>query len=441
MPTLTFNLLPFQDEFVFSPARFPLFCAGVGTGKSLCGILRMMRLMEESPNNLGLIIRREFTDLQKSTILDFEHYTGISVGSNKEVKLPNNSKILFLHGEELGRAVIKNINAGVIFVEQLDEFQTDESFQFLRDRLRRQEAKFRTLFATANPAGHNYMWKLWKNKPLSKDYHLIEATTFDNANNLPADYIEDLKHMSEEAPNHYKRYVLNDWSEQAGDDFLFTWELLNMSRNLQFPNQSHKTIIGTDVARFGDDKTTFASLRDTGHDRWEQFRTEAYEKKDTRWTFGHYVDLRRKLEAHFGVIDDDGIGGGVVDSCKEIGLDVVAFHAQEKPKDEEAYENARAEGYFMLKEMMEAQLLKIYDDEELIDELLTIRFKYKNGKRAIVSKDEMRKEGIKSPNKADALMMAIYKRNKAITQQELREKYTPEKQVPQNAGFGFGKKT
>ena len=436
MSTLTFKLLPFQDEFVFSEARFPLFCAGVGTGKSLCGILRMMRLMEESPNNLGLIIRREFTDLQKSTILDFERYTGLTVGTNKEVKLPNGSVILFLHGEELGQAVIKNINAGAIFVEQLDEFATDESFQFLRDRLRRQEAKFRTLFATANPAGHNYMWKNWKNKPPSKEYHLIEATTFDNADNLPQDFIKDLEAMQEEAPNHYQRYVLNSWEETSGDDYLFTWELLNISRNLKFPNISQKTIIGNDVARFGDDKTAFTAIRDTGNGRWEQFRCEGYEKKDTRWTFGRYVDMRRKIQAHFGVIDDDGIGGAVTDSCKEIGLDVVAFHANEKPKDEDMYVDKRAEGYFTLKDLIIDQLLKIIDDEEQMDELLTIRFKYKKGKRCIVSKDEMRKEGIKSPNKADALMMAVSAIHKAIVQDNLKS-VTPAKQTPANAGIGF----
>ena len=40
-----FKLMPFQDEFVFSEARFPCFCAGVGTGKthlavSICKELR-----------------------------------------------------------------------------------------------------------------------------------------------------------------------------------------------------------------------------------------------------------------------------------------------------------------------------------------------------------------------------------------------------------------
>ena len=48
-------------------------------------------------------------------------------------------------------------------------------------------------------------------------------------------------------------------------------------------------------------------------------------------------------------------------------------------------------------------------DPVLMEELLTIRYKYNsNDVKSIVSKDEMRKNNIKSPDRADALMMALY---------------------------------
>ena len=91
----------FQDEYVFSQARFPAFVAAIATGKTMCAILRMMRLMEESPNNLGIIVRKEFTDLSDSTVKDFYRYTGLTLSSHKEVKLQNGSVILFRHGSEI----------------------------------------------------------------------------------------------------------------------------------------------------------------------------------------------------------------------------------------------------------------------------------------------------------------------------------------------------
>jgi hypothetical protein len=58
--------------------------------------------------------------------------------------------------------------------------------------------------------------------------------------------------------------------------------------------------------------------------------------------------------------------------------------------------------------MIEKGYLKLLNSHALIDQLLTIRYKYTSkGQKAIISKDEMRKEGIKSPDMADALMMAI----------------------------------
>jgi hypothetical protein len=46
-------------------------------------------------------------------------------------------------------------------------------------------------------------------------------------------------------------------------------------------------------------------------------------------------------------------------------------------------------------------------DEGLIQELMTLRYKYANdGRRILVSKEEMRKQGVKSPNMADAFIMA-----------------------------------
>jgi len=48
------------------------------------------------------------------------------------------------------------------------------------------------------------------------------------------------------------------------------------------------------------------------------------------------------------------------------------------------------------------------EDEEIIDELVTLKYTFDNHQRRIlVSKEKMRKEGIKSPNLADALIMAV----------------------------------
>jgi uncharacterized OsmC-like protein len=59
--------------------------------------------------------------------------------------------------------------------------------------------------------------------------------------------------------------------------------------------------------------------------------------------------------------------------------------------------------------MMNNRYLKIKQDSELAAQLNGIRYKYNSshGTKQMVSKDEMRKDGLKSPDRADALMMAV----------------------------------
>lgn len=419
-------LKPFQDKFLFSEVRYPALIAGIGTGKTYMLLLKIWRFCETYPNTLALIVRKEYTDLRDSTLKDFERYFGVTSDSNKEYHFANGSVIMFRHGGELN--VLKNINLTIVGVEQAEEFDTDETFTYLRDRLRRDNAPYRQLCIIGNTRGHNWIWRLWKNNP-QVGYDLTEATTFENSDNLPDDFIEDLKRMEKESPNHYRQYVANSWEEVEADDYLFTWDLLQQSMHLNLPDKSIHRVMGIDVARFGGDETVFTIIENKGISLWEQIFIEGHRSKDLMWTVGRAIDLRREFKIGLVVVDDDGVGGGVVDRLRESNIQVVDFKGAEKPKDEEQFGNRRAEGFFKLREMITNGYLKIFNNHELLDQLLTIRYKYTSkGTKLMISKDEMRKEGIKSPDKADALMMAVSASERPISKQEFNP-YTNFKKV------------
>jgi len=206
-----FELKTPQIKFVGSAEQFPAYVGGVGTGKSTSLISKALFHSQESPDNLGVIVRRQFTDLRNSTIKDFESYTGLKVNeSTHECKLPNGSVILFVHGDVLD--TLKNINCGWFGMEQAEEFPDDTAFQFLKMRLRRKVA-FRTGFVIANANGHNWIWRIWKKDGAPKNHELIEATTLDFADIHAPDYIENLKTLPDKL---YRRYVLNSWEEAEG---------------------------------------------------------------------------------------------------------------------------------------------------------------------------------------------------------------------------------
>jgi len=200
-----------QRAFVNSKARYPAFVGSWGCGKTMCGILRGLGLSETFPNNLGLIVRKKFTDLRDSTLKDFERYTGLSVRKDdKEVKLPNKSVIMFRHGEELSG--LQNVNLGWFMIEQTEEFDTSEQFDLLRGRLRRAECPVRQGMVIANTNGHNWIWDAWKRRKLP-EHELVEANIEDVRGYIPADTIADWERMQVENPRKYNRYVLNSWED------------------------------------------------------------------------------------------------------------------------------------------------------------------------------------------------------------------------------------
>lgn len=200
-----------QVDFIGSCEQFPAYIGAVGTGKSTSLIAKALFHSKESPGNLGVIVRRQFTDLRNSTIKDFESYTGLKVNeSTHECKLPNGSSILFIHGDVLD--TLKNINCGWFGIEQAEEFPDDTAFQFLKMRLRR-KVEFRTGFIIANANGHNWIWRIWKKDGPPKNHELIEANTLDFADIHAPDYIENLKTLPDKL---YRRYVLNSWEEAEG---------------------------------------------------------------------------------------------------------------------------------------------------------------------------------------------------------------------------------
>lgn len=104
-------------------------------------------------------------------------------------------------------------------------------------------------------------------------------------------------------------------------------------------------------------------------------------------------------------VDATGIGAGVEDRLHEIGINAKGIKWANKAK-EEKYSNLKAENYWNLRTWVkEGGILEANDGW---NEMQVIKYKEDtSGKLKIKSKEDMRKEGIKSPNISDALALTF----------------------------------
>lgn len=346
-------LKPFQDAFIFSQTRHPAFIAAWATGKTMCGILRGMLYSEGIPENLGIIFRKEYTDLRDSTLKDFERYTGLKCDSQRNVNFANGSQIMFRHVEELNN--LQNINLGWFFIEQAEELRTDNEFFLLWGRLRRElnptssfldlNLPTRSGFMTGNVKASNWIKHFWKDKP-DQGFELTEATTYDNADVLPQDYLDSLERLKVLKPDVYRRFVLNDWGVET-EGKAFKSELIDacIGGNFEDPQLGADYVLGTDLGKYSSYTTIFViklNVKPSPVVYFDRFKNLRWSSKDLRvdTTEKRIKDIALRYNNALVIPDSTGVGDPVVEGLEDLGLRIyredkrLGFVFTEKSKEQ-----------------------------------------------------------------------------------------------------------
>lgn len=199
----------------------------------------------------------------------------------------------------------------------------------------------------------------------------------------------------------------------------------------------YKLNVGVDVARFGDDETSmYAGIGG------KVVNQRHHHKQDTMVTAGWVLRLVDETKAEYPSItdveiriDDDGVGGAVTDRLREVtqerglGYTIIPVHNGGKAQDEH-YGNLGSETWGCIKSMLEDNMshymigqpgvLELPDDEKLIAQLSTRKWRMgSNGRIYLERKEDMKKRGLQSPDRADAFVLTFA-------------------DIPQEPGFSFG---
>jgi len=202
----------------------------------------------------------------------------------------------------------------------------------------------------------------------------------------------------------YRVRVKGDFPLAEADTFI-PLPLVEQAR-LTVQPKGNKLIWGLDPARFGDDES--ALVKRAG---LKVYEVSGIRKRDTMEVAGWVARQAKKEKPASIMIDVIGIGSGCFDRLKEQGFPVVPVNVAERASDNELYARLRDELWGKVKESL-LEGLSLLDDEELAGQLSAPKYKFDSAGRIVIEKKEdMKKRGIDSPDRADALCMTFYQAN------------------------------
>lgn len=190
--------------------------------------------------------------------------------------------------------------------------------------------------------------------------------------------------------------------DERGDDLARAGAGAGDSSN-HLPAGGGDVVVGVDVARYGGDESVAIVRR--GHYVAD---IVTWRGNDTMFTAGRVGAIARQWNARSINVDEIGIGAGVLDRLREDGFPAVGINVGEAAWDSEHYANRRAEIFFALQERFKTGEISLPEDSTLLAQLTSLKFVYTpQGKLKIESKEDMRKRGLPSPDRADALALAF----------------------------------
>lgn len=220
------------------------------------------------------------------------------------------------------------------------------------------------------------------------------------------EWVEERRNEWGEGSIFWDALVLGEFP-QVGDDNLVNMNWVKQAISNEQPLIGTRAV-GVDPARYGHAETAMYAV-----DGCKVLEGRFFHGQDTMKTVGHARLLKADSGAKRIAVDVIGIGAGIVDRLAEAGEDVVGINVGMKSNDPERFQCLRDEVLWNLREHFRNGNMGLPElvakDMVLINQICSIKFKIQSSKKIKVeSKEEMKKRGLPSPDRLDALALAIY---------------------------------
>ena len=400
-----------------------IYGGGAGGGKSILGTYWVLKMCFKYPGTRWLIGRAKLKTLTETTLLSLfqvmqlqgiplSHY---NYNQQKNIIYFSNGSQIFLKDlfnypsdpnfDELGSLEITGA-----FIDECNQI-VKKAWDIVRSRIRYKLDDFGLIpkvMGSCNPS-KNWVYTDFflpnENGELAENKKFVQSLVTDNPY-ISKHYIENLQSLPEIDK---QRLLHGNWRYDNDLAKLIEFDnIINSFSNSFVPNGER--YISADVARFGSDKAVIIY--------WNGYRAEIileFEKSSITELQKaiQYLANEKMIPTSNIVVDEDGVGGGLVDilGCK-------GFVNNAKPFNENGsivqYQNLKSQCYFHLAKKINNNEIYINAKEEqkesITQELEQVKRHNidKDGKLSVLPKEKIKELIGRSPDYADALMMRLY---------------------------------
>jgi phage terminase large subunit len=397
------------------------FGGGAGGGKSWVGSEWELAMCLNFPGVRYFMAREELKSLKDTTVKTFfkvaKHHDVLDTFRYYE----HYSAIRFKNGSEISLLELKYVPSDPLFerfgsteytgglIEEAGKVHFN-AFDTLKSRVGRQLNEQynipKKVLITFNPKKnwlYHTFYKPWKEGTLETGYVFIQSLAREN-DKIDKGYLESLDEIKD--PTLKKRLKYGEWEYEDDPLSLIPYEnILNIFTNEYV--EGGKKYITADIARFGNDKVKIRV--------WDGLRViEKLTREKLKVTESaaliRQLATKHKIPMSQVLVDEDGVGGGVVDilHCK-------GFVANSSPLFGGNFDNLKSQCGYKLSELINDNKLyenepSIAERERIIEEIEQLKKKSdsEDRKLAIMPKDIIKDLIQRSPDDLDTLIMRAW---------------------------------
>jgi hypothetical protein len=254
-------------------------------------------------------------------------------------------------------------------------------------------------FAFSNPRRNNgYFFECFHSKRDFWDTEQIDARTVEDTDKgiydqIIAEYGDDSMQARVE--------VYGEFPTIGEDQFISPVVVEDAFKRPRYKDNTAPVVIGVDPARGGMDSTVIVVRQGRDLVAIKRFKGD-----DTMTTVGNVIDMIDEYRPTLTVIDEGGLGYGILDRLTEQKYKVRGVNFGWKAKNPIMWQNKRAEMWGSMKEWLKTASVPV--DRQLKADLVGPRKKpNSSGSILLESKKEMKARGLASPDAADAICVTF----------------------------------